>query len=676
MRKITALASLTLSVGCAGSTPAPAPVVQPEAPALQFPLPFASAPALAQACEAKLVVAETRFRRAKAAKPAKVLSEYNQLEQVLDRLAGPAELIAQTHPNKAVREAAEACQLKTQAFSTKISLDRALYDALAAATTEGLDPADKRSLERALRQLRLQGVDKDEATRAQLKNIKDELTKVGQDFAAAIRDDTKKLSFTEAELEGLPADFIAQHEKDKDGKIIISTAYPDFYPVERYAKSEAVRKQLYEAFLSRGYPKNEANMRRMLELRDQYAKLLGFDSWADYAAAEMMAKDAKTIDGFLNELDALIDPKVKAEQAILLKRKQQDHPKATTIDVWDRFYYVDRVRAEAKAPFDTQSVRPYFQYPAVAKGIMDLYGELFGLRFEKDSEAKVWDPSVSAYKLYAGDTLVGEFFLDMHPREGKYGHAAEFPIQTGLAGTQLPMAALVTNFPAPKEGAPALMEHQQVVTFFHEFGHLVHHLLANSTKWVNLNGIRTEWDFVEAPSQLLEEWAWRPEVLARFAKHYQTGEPIPAALVARMVDADKFGRGMAVQRQLFYAYLSLLLHKDAEIILKKGDLDAAEAEVAKKYSPFSYPAGTHGYASFGHLNGYSSNYYTYQWSLALAKDIFTRFLKEGLINPRIAKAYRDAVLRPGGSKDAALLVEDFLGRASTLEAYKHWLLEE
>jgi thimet oligopeptidase len=233
----------------------------------------------------------------------------------------------------------------------------------------------------------------------------------------------------------------------------------------------------------------------------------------------------------------------------------------------------------------------------------------------------------------------------------------------------LPEGVLVCNFPKP--GAePALMQHSDVETFFHEFGHLLHHVFGGRTRWAGLSGVATEWDFVEAPSQMLEEWVWTPAPLQTFARHYQTGEPISAALVQRMKAADEFGKGLTVRQQMFYAALSLELHSRNP---KGLDIDGVVAELQKKYTPFGYVEGTHFEESFTHLDGYSAIYYTYMWSLVIAKDMFTVFNREGLLNPAAATRYRKAVLEPGGSKPAADLVKDFLGRPYTFKAYEEWL---
>jgi thimet oligopeptidase len=326
------------------------------------------------------------------------------------------------------------------------------------------------------------------------------------------------------------------------------------------------------------------------------------------------------------------------------------------------------VKAE-RYEFDSQSVRPYFEYGRVKQGILDLTAGLFGVTYREVPDAPVWHPDVEAYDVLEGGSLLGRFYLDMHPREGKYKHAAQFTLASGQAGTQLPEGVLMCNFPKPGE-QPALMQHSDVETFLHEFGHLLHHIFGGATRWAGLSGVRTEWDFVEAPSQMLEEWAWDPAALQPFARHHLTSEPIPGDVVKRMKAADEFGKGLWVRQQMFYAALSLQLHSR-----DPAGIDAVKVvqELQGRYTPFPYVDGTYFHLSFGHLDGYSAIYYTYMWSLVIAKDLFTAFKKEGMLNPAVAKRYRKAILDAGGSKDAADLVKDFLGREYGFSAYEEWL---
>lgn len=695
MRRLFAFSAPFILAACASSSPPPdpapsEPVAQPKPaePPPPPPVAWKDPTTFGTVCKESLARASATRDQLKAppdapaSAPAEQIGEeeaapagdrlttYNFLINEIDRTANLASLIANTHPEKAVREAAETCERDVQAFINEINLDRAIYDALSAVPADKLDEEAKRFQFKTLREFRRAGVDKDEATREKLKKLHAQMVETGQAFSRNIREGTATIEVDPAELEGLPEDFIKNRKPNDKGKIVLTTDYPDYFPVETYAKREDVRKKLAVAFLNRGHPGNGPLLKKLLELRFEYAKTLGYPTWAEYQAEDKMVASAGAIEKFITEITKIAKPRMDRELKELLARKKKDNKAAKAIEQWDRFYYVDRVRAE-KFGFDAQAARPYFEFNRTLDGMFALYGDLFGLKFERVDNVPVWHEKVRAYELYEDGVLIGRFYLDLHPRDGKYSHAAMFPITTGLSGGQLPEAALVCNFPDPSAGAePALMQHNEVTTMFHEFGHLIHHLLARSSPWVNLSGIRTEWDFVEAPSQLLEEWTWDTAVLQRFAKHHQTNEPIPAEMVEKLRTSSEFGKGTHVMRQVFYTAMSYYFHaKDPA----KIDLVAFTKELTKKYSPYPDVQGTHLYAGFGHLEGYSSMYYTYQWSLVLAKDIFTRFEKAGLMDAGTAKEYREKILKVGGARDAKDQVTDFLGRPSSLDAYKKWL---
>ncbi|TNF22959.1 MAG: peptidase M3 [Deltaproteobacteria bacterium] len=614
--------------------------------------------------------------RGEQADAAKTAADFDQLSRELDTAGGLASLMFNANPNEDYRKAAEKCEQDIQKFATEVSLDRGLYDALAKVDVEALDALGKRFVDKSLRDFRRAGVDKDDATRARIAEINARLVELEQSYIKNISDDTRSIEIPAADagkLSGLPQDWLDAHKPNDAGNIVVTTDYPDFFPFATYVADDALRKALYVQFLTRAYPKNKEILTEVLTLRAEKAKILGFPDWAHYAIEDKMAGSAETVQQFLGDITEIIRPRADADLAVLLARKQKDLPEATAIETYDRFYYVAAVQKE-NFKFDPQSVRPYFSYPAVKAGILSLYGNLFGLEFKRLEDAKTWAPGVEAYEMLADGTVIGRFFLDMHPRAGKYKHAAAFEIQSGDSGTRIPYASLVCNFPNPADGdGKALMEHNDVVTFFHEFGHLIHHLLARKSAYIDLNGFNTEWDFVEAPSQLLEEWAWSPEVLQGFAKHVDTGEAIPTELVEKMKAADEFGKGLHLMRQVFYTSLSFYLHEADPATL---DLDAFMADLYTKFSPFPQTPGTYVYANFGHLMGYTALYYTYQWSLAISKDLFTRFKAEGILNSEVAQAYRKAVLEMGGAEDAKDMVEHFLGRARNLDAYKKWIQEQ
>ncbi|MBN2725345.1 MAG: Zn-dependent oligopeptidase [Deltaproteobacteria bacterium] len=603
----------------------------------------------------------------------KALDVMNELLIEMDRILPAAELIANAHENKKVREAAEKCEQKAKKFASNLKLNQAVYKTLKSTPENSLDPLSKRFRSRILLDYKRSGVDRDEKTRSQLALIEGKIVKLSQEYGKNLRGDKKTVSVKKSELKGLPEDFIKSRKTDKKGNLIISTDYPDFFPVQKYAISEKLRKNLYTKFLSRGYPANEKVLQEILTLRNQYATILGYSSWSQYMAEDKMVKTSKAVKDFIDKVADISRKRMKEDLKALLTRKKKDNRRARNVGVYDRFYYVQKIQSE-KYGVNPQEVRAHFNFNSVKQGVLDTAQKMYGVKFLKVENAKVWHKSVEAYNIMENGRIIARFYLDMHSRDGKYGHAAEFPIYSGVSGIQLPSAALVTNFPDPSKHADgvALMEHGQVTTFFHEFGHLMHQLFSGNHKWINQSGINCEWDFVEAPSQMMEEWAWDTDVLSKFAFHNKTKKPISKELVEKMKKANEFGKGVHIMRQMFYAALSHTYH---DRIPGKPDLMKILRNVQKKYSPWDYLPKTATYANFGHLVGYSSQYYTYMWSLVIAKDLFTKFTKDGLMNTDTAKLYRDKVLAKGGSRDAADMVSDFLGRPYNFEAFKKYLLK-
>ncbi len=429
---------------------------------------------------------------------------------------------------------------------------------------------------------------------------------------------------------------------------------------------------MYMEYNNRAYPKNMEVLDAMLARRAELARLIGYDTWANYITADKMAGTAKNASDFIDRVVAASGPKAEREYAAILKRKQQDVPTATAVNGWERTYYAELVR-KSDYSFDSQSVRPYLAFDRVKLGLLDITSKLFGVTYRRVNDAPVWDPSVEAYEILDDGQMIGRFYLDMHPRPNKYNHAAQFGIRTGVTGRQMPEAALICNLPGGEPGEPGLMTHDDVVTFFHEFGHLVHALVSGRHQWIGVSGNGTEQDFVEAPSQMLEEWTWDPATLASFARHYETKRPIPAELVEQMRRASEFGKALNVRQQMLYARLSLSVYDRDP---KSVDTTALVKEIANKYTPFPYVEGTHFQTSFGHLDGYSAVYYSYMWSLVIAKDLFSKFDRANLLAPDVARRYRDTVLAPGASKPAAMLVRDFLGRPFEFTAWQAWLNRE
>jgi thimet oligopeptidase len=580
----------------------------------------------------------------------------------------------QVHPDATFRDHASAMVRKANAVLTALSLNRDVYQALASLDLSAADAPTRYYVQRELLEFRLAGVDKDDATRARLKKLNDQLTNDQSTFERNIADGQNTVDVTDAsELEGLPQDYLDSHKPGADGKIHITTNYPDIFPPLKYSKSDALRRRLEVAFDTRAYPKNRDVLKDMMQTRYEIATLQGYSSWADYYAADKMIRNGKNIADFIQQLDAAARPSMEREFALLLAEKQKTHPEAKEVWDYENGYLSELVR-RSKYNFDSQTVRPYLPYPKVKQGILDTAAALFHVSFRQELDVPSWDPSVETWDVIDDGKMVGRFYLDMHPRPGKYSHDEMAPLLDGIRGKQLPEAVLVCNLPTPTATDPGLMDYEDVVTFFHEFGHLMHHILGGQQQWAGISGISMEQDFVEAPSQMLEEWMHSPQVLASFARNYKTGEAIPAELVARMNRASAFGRASDVAAQTSYSAISYDMYKS-----KPEDVDphVVSLDDLRRYGLVSVtPESGNMYAAFDHLAGYSSAYYTYMWDKVIAEDFFQQFDQKDLLAGGTPARYRRLVLEPGGSESASDLVKNFLGRPQNTVAFQRWMDEE
>jgi thimet oligopeptidase len=598
------------------------------------------------------------------------LRSYDEIVRHAENAAYAANLIESVHPDSAYRVTAEDLTRRSAKFLDDLSLNRTVYDALAAIDARKSDAATRYYLEKSLRDFRRSGVDKDEATRKEIAGILEELTRTSQDFDKNIRNDSRTIKLESPDdLAGLPADFVKSHAPGPDGKITISIEYPDYGPVIRYADKTEVRRRLMYEDLNRGYPTNMAVLDSLVAKRYRLARTLGYKNWADYITEDKMIENAKNASDFIERLRDVSYRRAQEEYAIYVKRKQEDDPSATQVQKWEMSYYGRLIR-KRDYDFDPQVARAYFPFARVKQGVLDITSKMFGLTYKRIENAAVWHPSVEAYEVYDGKRLLGRFFLDLHPRPGKYNHAAKFGIRQGVGGVQLPEHALVCNFPGDKPGDPGLMEHSDVETFFHEFGHLLHSILGGQGAWSGVSGTAVQRDFVEAPSQMLEEWCWDAKTLQTFAKHFETNEPISSEIVAKMRRADRLGRALGTATQAWYSAISLSIYDRPP---DQVDTDRIVRELEPKFIPTPPVPDTHMQTSFGHLDGYSAFYYTYQWSLVIAKDMFGQFDHRNLLDSKVAKRYRDAVLAPGGSKPAKDLVRTFLKRDYDFKAFDEWL---
>ena len=601
------------------------------------------------------------------------LRAYDDAQNELALAGNEAYLMYAVGDAAPLRDKGQELVAKVSSASTDLSLNQAVYKALAAIPLPQNDPATKHYLERALLEYRLAGVDKDDATRDKIRKLQDRITEATLVFGRNVADGRIEVKTTKAELNGLPEDYIARHKPGPDGTYTLNTDSPDSTPVFNFAKSADLRKRMYVAYNQRAYPKNVAVLKNILEARQELATTLGYKTFADLATADQMMGSADKLKTFLKQVDDASRPIADKEYDLLFAYAKTQEPGLTSIPASDGSYWAEQYR-RAKYDFDAQTVRPYFPYTQVQAGILATAARLFHVDFKAVSDAKTWDPSVSVYDVYdavgSDHRKVGRIYLDMHPRDGKDKWFSSTPIVPGIQGRQLPEGGLICNFPGGIEGDPGLMEYNDVVIFFHEFGHLMHHILGGQGQWANAGGFNVEGDFVEAPSQMLEEMFRDRSILSAFAKDYKTGEVIPAALVEKMNAAGAYGRGRWVLAQLLYSTYSLQVHNrpPAEI-----DFDALWRSDFERFSKLTFVDGTHLFASFTHLTGYSSNYYTYMLDKVIAVDFFSKFDKANLLEGPAAMRYRRTVLEPGATKPAAMLVHDFLGREESLDALKTWM---
>jgi thimet oligopeptidase len=617
----------------------------------------------ADRCDSQLVRARellTHLRTDAPESGQEVLAIWNDVNLALKNAFAVSSLMAEVHPDEAVRTRAEAGEQEAHRLLTEIGLDREVYDVLAKVDPAGLDEQGCRVLELSLRDFRRAGVDQDEQVRDRIRALRERETEVGQAFSKNIRDDVRSVVLRPEQLGGLPADWVEGHPPGADGTVEVTTDYPDYIPFMTFARDREARAKVLRNFLNRAWPENDGLLLELLGLRDEHARLLGYADWPSFDAEVKMIGKGDAIPDFIDRISEVAEESARRDYEVLLTRLRQDHPDATSVDSTDKSYYGELIRKE-RFDVDAQRVREYFDFTKVRAGLLEVTARLFGLKYAEVPDAPRWHEDVSVYDVSAGGGRLGRIYLDLHPRDRKFKHAAQFALVPGIRDRQLAEGVLVCNFPR------GLMEHDDVVTLFHEFGHLVHHVLAGHHAWARFSGVATEWDFVEAPSQMLEEWAWDADVLRSFATN-AAGEPIPAELVAKMRRAEEFGKGYHARTQMFYAALSYHVHHRVP-----ADTTMLVRELQARYDMFGYVPDTHFQASFGHLEGYTSGYYTYMWSLVIAKDMFSAFDEDDLFDAGIARRYRDKVLAAGGSRDAADLVEDFLGRPYTFDAFEAWL---
>ncbi len=573
-------------------------------------------------------------------------------------------------PDKAVRDASLDCNTKTSDLLTDIAADPDLYQAVqnAVASNTATTVADRKLQELWLVSLKRSGAGLGPDDRAEFVRLQKQLTDLQNSFAQNLNEDKSTISIAPNQTDGIPADMLASFTRGADGSytVPVNDATVQLLTV---AKSEDVRKAFYVAFNNRGASANVAIFEQAIAVRDRLAHLLGFESWAAYQLADKMAASPSKVEKFLDELDAQLLPKATNEIEALrqLKAQQTGNPNAV-LEPWDVNFENEQLR-KSKYAVDAQQVRQYFPVQHTIDAVLGIYHRLLSVDFAPVATPNVWAPGVREYTVSDSRShkLLGYTYFDLFPRDGKADGFANYPILPVRAVNgklRLPVAAIVGNWPAPAPGRPALLSHSDVVTFFHEFGHNMAALLTTAPYETLSSGFRQ--DFVEAPSQMLENFAWQPAILKQVSSNVATGAPMPDDLIAKVVASRYVNEAYFTTRQILIADFDMQAHTSGP----KIDSTQLWQQIAQRVTPMPMYPGTHPQVAFSHLmGGYDAGYYGYLWSLVYAQDMFTAFQQGGLENPVVGMRYRTEILEPARTREPDESVEAFLGRPMSPSAF-------
>lgn len=578
---------------------------------------------------------------------------------------GMSGFLSYVSTDKKFRDAANDLQMQISQYMVDVATRRDVYKAIREYTDTNprLDPVQAKLVKEMLIGFKNSGMDLNDADLEKFKALNKEKAEYIIKFDKNIQEYKDPLAVTQEQLQGLGEDYIQKLSKTDDGKYLVTLDYPDYVPFMQNADDEQARKELEFKFNRRGGQENVELLEKTLTLRREIARLLGYKNHAELRLEDRMAKNPKTVMAFLKDLQKKLKPLGKKEDKEMIAYKNSKTGKnSRTLYSWESGYWSNKFRKE-NLELDSEKIKEYFPSQVVIDGMLDLFGGVFGITFEP-VDIPVWHPDVKAFKIKdkASGELVAYFYMDLYPREGKYKHAACFGLVEGEEkqdGTyQIPFVAIVANLNKPSGDTPSLLKHSEVETLFHEFGHVLHNALTKA-KYSAFSGTSVSWDFVEAPSQMLERWAWDPQVLKKISRHYQTGESLPDDLIKRMIAAKNFGAGGMYLRQDFFAQYDMTLHTADTT----PDTTKLYFELTKKIRGLPLTKGTIPQASFGHImGGYDAGYYGYLWSEVIAEDFFGEFKKNGIFNPETGLKFRREILEKGGTLDEEKMVENFLGR--------------
>jgi thimet oligopeptidase len=624
---------------------------------------FKSAAEVKQACDSGLSGAQTRLK-ALEGRPASPtwIAQYDVFYSWVEDAHGPVEFIGNVHPDQRVRDAAEACELRWQDFLTTLGQSAKLYRA--AKASPPADDIDREALRVTLEGFEDSGVGLKAVDQLRAKRLANRISELGQKFEKNVRDSKTRLAFKPAELVGVPEQVLKAARRDTRGRVLLGLDYPTYFPVMEHAESALTREKMWRAKMNEGGQGNLKLLGEIARLRRDYARLFGFDSYADFQLRRNMARNIANAQRFLGEVKQAVMQGEQRDLAALRDAKSRHlgvPSDKVSLQRWDVGFYTERLRKE-RFTVDQESFRPYFPPEESLRFVMRIAETMLGIRFAP-VQARLWHPEAQAYSVSdaASGEPIASLIVDLYPREGKYGHAAVWSYRSGSTPThRLPQAALVVNF--DRKGLTL----EELDTLLHEFGHALHTDLS-ATRYALNAGTNTQHDFVEAPSQMLEDWVFDKKVLKLFQDVCADCRPVPDELIDKARAAREFTKGSLTARQHLYASFDLALHgPDApEPMALWRKMEAG--------TPLGHVPGTMFPAGFSHVaGGYGAGYYGYLWSLVVAMDLRTAFAEDRL-SPAVGKRYRDTVLSQGGQRPPDQLVKDFLGRDLSPKAFFEYL---
>jgi thimet oligopeptidase len=589
--------------------------------------------------------------------PLVILRAYDALYAIAKNSTNEIWVLSQLAQQDSVRKAAGKCYEQLEAARLGLQHSRPLFERLLAAQKAGAPQELRYTLNRQLDSFRRNGADRDETTRARLAALLQRIAAANFEFEDNVNNDVRTIEVAATELAGLPAEVRNGFPAVVNGRVRIAVDEIASRLILKYSDNASLRKQALQAYDSRGWRANDAVFKRLAADRAELAKLLGFDTYAHYHLADHMVRAPPNLQAFIDQTAASLRAPSDHLIARMLARAREDVPGAVMLPEWSVSRVFTQFEKE-RFDLDLAEVRKYFTYQNSRDGLIELTQDLFGVRIRPWS-TKAWAPDVDAFEMLDGERVIGRFYIDPFPRDGKHKGWRAARIRTGTKAGQIPELALIIN---TEQGR---IDHLDVVTFFHEFGHLLHQIFSGQVELAMQNSRDMEFDFLEAPSQVLEAWAWDYETLRRFARD-EAGQSIPRSLVERLNASRALSEAYVDMYALGLAAISLDYYSRD---LTDVDLTSAYFNTLSRYMNLEWTPDTHPQAAFVHLTESGPAYYNYIWSKALAVDLLTRFRKEGLRNPVTAKAYRDAILAPGGSESMNVLARRFLGRNWSAEAY-------